>query len=654
LRYIKEIDGLRALAVIAVIINHLNSVWLPGGFLGVDIFFVISGFVVTGSLLNSKDVKFTDFIINFYRKRIKRLYPALLFCVLISTILTLMFVVEPHESIKTGIMSLFGISNFYLIKIGTNYFALDASLNVFTHTWSLAVEEQFYFIFPVLVFLTGISISFDKSIKSFTVLASGLWVISIVFYLYSSHEKPDWAFYLMPARFWQLISGGLIYTSIRCAYFKKLHAEWVSVPLVGIIFCLLLPEEYKTYTTIGITFLTALILLFIKENKKPSVILGHDYSVNVGKISYSLYLWHWPVIVLLRYTLGVNGFLIFLPLALTILLTMFSYFKVEKHLRHVSWGRRGAFAFLAIMCSVPLVQPLIKKYARKIYLGNQKEEYSLLTNKDQWNLDCGYFANKKFFSEVITDVDCSVNGGLSNHQRSKKIYAFGNSYLSQHVPAIDVLARSNTEFTFFAYAASGCPLWQGTYLPFDKMCSQIYKNFLETVARIGKKGDRILLATPFSFYYKANLFLREDGSSLSTAEEVLKIFQEDIRKVTDSFRARGIEVFLVSPIPMITIKKPEVCYQPWSFLRNDCVGFLDSELNKVIELHHRKLEKLAGINYINIYDPILKIVANDSKLIRMYHDHVHVSAYSKYFIADIFKESFKLKYPPHFVGFKSH
>ncbi len=132
--YRHEIDGLRAFAVIAVIINHFNKDILPSGYLGVDIFFVISGYVITSSLANKKSKNFGDFIIEFYTKRIKRLIPSLLVFVLLSSLIICFFNPSPLINIRTGISSLFGISNIYLMRQSVDYFASSTDMNVFAHT----------------------------------------------------------------------------------------------------------------------------------------------------------------------------------------------------------------------------------------------------------------------------------------------------------------------------------------------------------------------------------------------------------------------------------------------------------------------------------------------------------------------------------------
>ena len=154
--YIRGIDGLRALAVIAVMLFHIKPSLLPGGFSGVDVFFVISGYVISGSLVRYSNCNFLDYIIGFYARRIVRIIPALIICLLVVSIVTTLFVPDSWLSStisKTGLFAFIGLSNYALIWFNDGYFSPRADFNPFTHTWSLGAEEQFYAIFPLIMFV---------------------------------------------------------------------------------------------------------------------------------------------------------------------------------------------------------------------------------------------------------------------------------------------------------------------------------------------------------------------------------------------------------------------------------------------------------------------------------------------------------------------
>jgi peptidoglycan/LPS O-acetylase OafA/YrhL len=208
--YFPYIDGLRAIAVLSVLIYHLNSDFLPGGFAGVDIFFVISGFVVSASAGAFGQLSLPQFLLLFYSRRIKRIAPALIVCLLATTLASALLIPPAWLSDtnqRTGIFAFFGLSNFILAQTSGDYFSPRSEFNPFTQTWSLGVEEQFYLIFPILFFgwIGGRT-------RLLTAVAFGVgFLASLSWSWYLSGTDNASAYYMITSRFWQLASGALLY-----------------------------------------------------------------------------------------------------------------------------------------------------------------------------------------------------------------------------------------------------------------------------------------------------------------------------------------------------------------------------------------------------------------------------------------------------------
>ena len=210
--YRPEIDGLRAVAVIAVIINHLNEGWLPSGYLGVDIFLLISGYVVTGSLYRRKGQK-EKLIENFYKRRVKRILPALISMVVITGLVATILATISITSWRTGITSLFGFSNIYLSLKATDYFAQAINLNPFAHTWSLGVEEQFYLIFPIIVLLSG-NFKTEKDENKFISIIAIITIISFGIFATDIYQGNEGGYFNLQNRFLEISLGSILFIKL--------------------------------------------------------------------------------------------------------------------------------------------------------------------------------------------------------------------------------------------------------------------------------------------------------------------------------------------------------------------------------------------------------------------------------------------------------
>lgn len=296
LKYRPDIDGLRAVAVLSVIAGHLGMARFSGGFVGVDVFFVISGYLISSIILTHiSEGRFS--IVEFYERRIRRIFPALFFMLLIISTLTIIFSL-PSEllSYSRALLSTLGFaSNFYFLS-NSNYFDLPTT-SPLLHTWSLAVEEQFYLVFPLFILLTRRFLP-----QRLRVAIIGFALVSFVLSVVLVHYDQNNAFYMLYTRAWELLLG----TMLSQGMFPRIGSLWLRnlITATGLGF-IVYPVVFYTLATPfpGLNALMPCLgaTLVIGGGESGSSVAGSVLAwrpvVFIGLISYSLYLWHWPVIV---------------------------------------------------------------------------------------------------------------------------------------------------------------------------------------------------------------------------------------------------------------------------------------------------------------------------------------------------------------------
>ena len=363
LEYRPAIDGLRALAVLSVFIFHLNHNWLPGGFVGVDVFFVISGYLITSIIF--KECKNGSFSLKkFYQRRIARICPAF-FTVALATLAGANLIYSPEDLAEAGAnlaAATLSIANIQFMLRG-NYFERSPDAQPFLHYWSLSVEEQFYIFFPLLLLLL-----FKYARKRLVLVLGVLCVGSFMASVVMTRLEPVWAFYLLSNRAWELLAGCLlaVITDHARPATEGRWPSWLSAASFGLIllsFVLVregihFPGYWALLPVIGAVG----VLMPAAENGGISEKwLATAPLVAMGRISYSLYLWHWPVFSLVdyKYYLASEPARLALKVGLSFLTAVLSFWFIEKPAR-LFLNRRTSLplAYASLLCAVSLCVPL--------------------------------------------------------------------------------------------------------------------------------------------------------------------------------------------------------------------------------------------------------------------------------------------------------
>jgi peptidoglycan/LPS O-acetylase OafA/YrhL len=358
--YMPHLDGLRAVSVLAILTFHLRPDWLPGGFLGVDIFFIISGFLITSLLLDEVQNHGRIDFLRFYRRRFKRLFPSFILVILLTIIAAyILFDQQKFISVaKTALVSVFGISNLYFYKTAS-YFDLSSIEKPLLHIWSLSVEEQFYFIWPLILFVTYRF--FLRSSKKYYLLMGILFLITIYFNL----NHPVATFYLPFFRFYEFLLGaGLALFPWKQEAFGK-HTRiyfFTSLITLPIIF-LTLDSSSLLPGPASFLFIFPVVYLITNGGIESKLnILNLKSFKHIGKRSYTIYLVHWPVIVFYlenrsRQQLSVFEaiFLILVILFLSEFLYRFYElpFRISPNKSKLFWISMLTLTFLVIAVCVP-------------------------------------------------------------------------------------------------------------------------------------------------------------------------------------------------------------------------------------------------------------------------------------------------------------
>lgn len=627
MKYLSHVDGLRAIAVTFVLIYHGAARWLPGGFLGVDIFFAISGFVVTAAMGQHTRESFPRFIAGFYRRRMTRIVPALLATLLLSALVWTLFIPRSWlsgQSERVAMFAFAGLSNWALIDQSDAYFAPRAEFNPFTHTWSLGVEEQFYLIAPILIFIA-------LRLRKFTFAVLGLLALaSLALALYFSFTQPTFAFYSIATRFWELACGALWYLifwnkaspPVHRAQ-PKVEAAWqaVGIALIALAALLCRPGPFTVpWTLLSIAGTLILIGLPGASTSTMRELLSSRPMQWTGLRSYSLYLWHWPVFVFARWTVGMESPVsMAVAVAVSIVLAAASYRYLEQPLRQSSrwkaipsWG-----ANLACLTAIAIAAGCANT------LFEQRHELSLSVvekHSEDWYPD--------HVDPTLPQIPCEA-GGLryrtlgrqiviehlpcnkpNSDFETRALFVLGDSHATAYLPMFHRLSRAES-VRVSVYQSPGCPFVDlqspmGVGRPPE--CLEDARAAVAEILAKARAGDVVMLSSLRLPRFGDQWGVQSDEAVLNqhfspqqaAVREAAVVDAETwIRPLIE----KQLHVILTAPLPIFR-SPPFRCVDLWNRSNEICAHGLIESRDK--ELIYRK-PVIDALNRVTAQQPALAV-----------------------------------------------
>lgn len=546
MNYRADIDGLRAIAVLAVIFSHANIAHFSGGFIGVDVFFVLSGYLITSIIL--EDYRRSDFsLARFYQRRVKRILPALFFVLACSAAMA-WFLLLPgaYEAFSKSLMlSALSVSNFYFLK-KTDYFAADAAEVPLLHTWSLGVEEQFYLLFPLLF-------AFGLKTRTIFITVAVLAVASLIASEIGSWWFPSANYYLLPTRAWEILAGSL------CAFYlmgreRRANGILAALGLIFIVCAIILFEPSTRIPSLAALLPvggSVLLILFSNQAGVVGRMLSLAPLVWIGRISFSAYLWHQPVFAFARIRslepptqVMMSGLIV-----LVLFLAALSWRFVEQPFRHArASGRRIAMS--SALCL--LVAVGFGSWGAQEGLPFRVDpKVASFMDAAVWNDAC-LFQSKDGLPS-LPDKKCSFDTGVTH-----KTYAiWGDSISASISPALlEELKERNVGLIQLThgYCAPIADVWTSQN---DQAanCPEFNRRALDYL--LASEVEVVVLAASWVNFFNAS-YMSVGGEELEGAEITVPVLADRVKRTVEKLEQAGKRVVLVYPTPRFSKPVPEV------------------------------------------------------------------------------------------------
>ena len=588
-KYRPEIDGLRAIAVMSVIVFHAGFVvefknenfsFLPGGFLGVDIFYVISGYLISYLILEKLKLKSFSFL-DFYERRARRLLPVLFLVISVSLAAgyILMLPRQYLELSNSSISSLFFFSNIWFY-FSDNYFAESSLVKPLLHTWSLSIEEQFYIFFPPLLVFFYLK---KKNINNLFII---LIFLSLLFSQFGSVYFKSFNFYMIFSRIWELAFGGLIAlvhikskSEINFKYRKILEA----ISFIIIISSFFIFDEstlHPSIFTFIVIFGTGVLIYFRNPDSIIKKILSLKIFVGIGLISYSLYLWHYPIFAFKKIKSNyLSDFDKLEAIFLIIFLSLLSFFLVEKPFRNKKLIKKRNFFFIILLAFISI-------FSLSIYVNKTNGMPKRYSPEVLELIDFNYDYKKVYRTGICHNVSINKlknkffeNCKFKINKNKEDVYIWGDSMAGHLFPGIN--EKYKKKYNIWQRTSGSCKpiIKKSLVTKKDKPCQKINNFILNEIREL--KPNKIFLS---AFWLTEDLYLLEETIKL------LKNFKVE-------------KIYLVGPSPRWHDPLPKILFKEYRIKRK-IPEYLYDQNHKVFFKIDKEFEDFSKKNSIRYISPM--------------------------------------------------
>lgn len=617
--YVPSIDGLRAIAVLSVMIYHLKAGALSGGFVGVDVFFVISGFVVALSIYKKRFSSIGGLLAHFYARRLRRIAPALVAMLLVASMLAVAFI--PYAWLSdvnrtTAFYAFFGLSNVLLARTADDYFAPRIDYNPFAHTWSLGVEEQFYLIFPLLIAATVLARW--KRGNAFSIgLTIALSILSLAACVYFSSSDPIFSFFQIPTRFWELGIG--VALALSSSHWSGRLGQWntavlnfvgaaaMTALLASFVLC---DEKHFPFPWALLPVAASAALICILFTGRPTLVgklLSSRAFVVTGLLSYSLYLWHWPIYVLLRWTTGMHAVeLQLLAIAATFASAAISYRFVEQPFRTSTFlaalrpSRVVAVLLVVAFVGAGLSRTMFhfnSSLTLSVTKGSAWSPYEPLRADGPCIASTRTYGNSDASSVSLISAPCQ-------QEPHRRLFVAGDSHASHYAKLFATLA-SQEPYDITVYIGLGCPFFdfRSPMAALPQSCKEFVEATEASILEKVRSGDVLFLPTLRTDRYHNQW----DGVAPYRMSYDVETATDQASRFLETLSRQGVKVVLEAPTPQF--KSPPYRCSDW-FNRSNPICAAGFVISRSEEEERRsaavRVEKhlAATIPGVTVWDPL--------------------------------------------------